>query len=254
MRFAQSAGAAGQDLYTDYRKLCGIGTSDTTTSPIDPDFTLAANAAVNQVESFIFLYDKLWNWDDSNHTDLPTATTTLVDGQADYSLAVTHLKILEVKVMDSAGTYQTLTKLQGEEIDDYRNRYTTSGMPQYYGVRGNSVFLVPAPSTSNVTAALGLKIAFQRGADLFTVSDTTQEPGWASPFHRLVSLYAAREYNAINGKPSLKANCDDLILQLEAKFKNFLETRSGEEQPRMRLRRQRYDAGAYRSHPKRFYF
>ena len=40
----------------------------------------------------------------------------------------------------------------------------------------------------------GLRIWFQRTADLFTTTDTTQQPGIPSPFHILLCYYAAIPY------------------------------------------------------------
>lgn len=192
-----------------------------------------ANFALDQAVSLIMLHDKKWEWDDLNQTDLPVATTTIVSGQQDYSVATTHLKVLEVKVKDVNGYYQPLEKVQTEEIEDYINQYTSSGMPKYYGVRGNSIFLIPAPSTAYVSATTGLRIYFQRGASYFAYDSTTKEPGIPSPFHRLVSLYPARDYCGINNLPGKKQNAEELIARLEAKLAEFFQDRAGDAPQRL---------------------
>lgn len=225
MQFAQSAGAAGLDLYTDFRKLCGIGTSDTTTVPINPDFTLGANNALDQIVSFIILHDKRWQWDDSNNTDLPSATAPLVSGQSNYSLATTHLKLLDVKIKDENGNLKDVDRIEDNELAEYQVKYPSSGAPLYWTIRGNSLFLLPAPNYAHAT---GLKMFFQRGASLFAVSDTTKTPGFPSSFHRLVSLYTALDYVADNNMPGRYAHIQGLIEKLERKFAEYLQGRAGD--------------------------
>ena len=68
------------------------------------------------------------------------------------------------------------------------------GFPRYYDKVGDTVILYPAPTSTEVTLAAGIRIWFQRTADLFTTTDTTQEPGIPSPYHVLLAYYAAIPY------------------------------------------------------------
>ena len=70
------------------------------------------------------------------------------------------------------------------------------GMPEYYDKVGDTIILYPAPAATSVTLASGLRVWFQRTADLFTTSDTTQEPGIPSPYHVLLAYYASIPYCA----------------------------------------------------------
>ena len=65
------------------------------------------------------------------------------------------------------------------------------GKPEYYDKIGDTLLTYPAPAAANVTLASGLRVWFQRAADLFTASDTTQEPGLPSSYHVLLAYYAA---------------------------------------------------------------
>ena len=48
----------------------------------------------------------------------------------------------------------------------------------------------------------GLKIWFMREVDEFTTADTTQEPGFDEPFHRMLSLGASYDYALKKGLPA----------------------------------------------------
>ena len=51
--------------------------------------------------------------------------------------------------------------------------------------------LPPAPTSTSVTLTAGIRVWFQRTADLFTTTDTTQEPGLPSPYHYLIAVWAS---------------------------------------------------------------
>ena len=70
----------------------------------------------------ILRYQSNWEFDDTNKTDFPIATTTLIDGQQDYSLPPTMVKLLRVEVKDSGGNYQKLERWywQGLPLLHYR--------------------------------------------------------------------------------------------------------------------------------------
>lgn len=136
-----------------------------------------------------------WQADDSNFTTLPWLTTTLVAGQADYILPSNLLRIERVEIKDSAGNYKRLTPFDARDIrGGYDEFQETSGEPMYYDLVGNSLVLKPAPAAASVTTAQGLKIQILREIDIFTTGDTTQEPGFSEPFHRIVSLGASYDY------------------------------------------------------------
>ena len=68
------------------------------------------------------------------------------------------------------------------------------GTPQYFDVLGDTIFLYPAPAAASVTLTAGMRVWFKRTVDLFTTSDTTQEPGLPSPYHSLLSYMASLPY------------------------------------------------------------
>ncbi len=158
-------------------------------------FTNYINSAYGLVMSWIFGVDGRWHFDDSNYNDFPISTTDLVANQRDYTLPATLLNIRQVEVLDNAGNYQSLDLL-GE--DDYRRRsenmQEVAGSPTSYYLLGNSIFIYPKTTASYSTLTAGLRLTYDRYADYFTVSDTTQKPGIAEPFHQVFYKLACLDY------------------------------------------------------------
>lgn len=175
-------------------------------------FTSLINNAYMKTIAKVLASSDTWDWDDSNYTDFPIATATLVAAQQDYTLPIaasgndasTLLKILRIEVKNSDGDYEKLQQIDEREVQltGLANFEETDGMPRYYRITGNSIELYPAPAAASVTTSEGLKVYFQRTPDLFTSSDTTQEPGIPAPFHRLISLEAASDYAASKAMPN----------------------------------------------------
>lgn len=195
MQFASHA--SDQDIVDQTRYLCRIPLTDTTTYHIN-DITRHVNAALEEIIGMILNADGNWEWDDTNQTDLPEGLGTLVAAQQDYTFSSEYLGIKQVKVLDNDGDWSIVKPLDqfrdnfdGIAIEEY---FTATGFPEYYDIIGDTIRLYPAPSATDVTLASGLKVHFQRTADLFTTSDTTQEPGIPSPYHILLCYMAALPY------------------------------------------------------------
>ncbi len=186
-----------------YRK-----TKTNSTSLPAADLLIMVNNAYEHVASLILQADGRWQWDDSNQTDQPIATTSLVASQQDYTLATSHLRItgMEIKQNNAAGTWMKLNPIDQTDISDDGNSITATaaitGTPLYYDVLGNSILLYPTPSYSQ---AASLKVYFQRAPVLFTsgdVSTGTKVPGFNSLYHSLISDWVSFEYATDNSLPS----------------------------------------------------
>jgi hypothetical protein len=160
------------------------------------DKTRNVNEHLREVAFHIWKNAADWDFDDSNQTDAPCATTTLVDEQQDYSLPTTALDIRRVEVMNSSGNYEIVAPFDESQITEtaLSEYYETSGMPIYYRLQGQSIFLYPKPSASLVTVADGLKIYTSREVHPFTITDTSAVPGFHEDFHRVLSYGAALDY------------------------------------------------------------
>lgn len=178
------------DLYSDIDYLCG------STSASYPILDKRRNIynAYNDVSRLIWEVAYGWQYDDSNRTDLPVAQTTLVHGQQDYAMPTNSQRIERVEVKNSGGDYVKLKAIDtrdiGVAIDEFQE---TAGMPIYYDMIGRSIMLYPTPASGDVTLASGLQVVVSRDVSAFA-SASTAEPGFARPFHRLLSLSAAIDF------------------------------------------------------------
>jgi len=183
------------DLKSDTHFLCGTDS----TAYSNADLTRNMNRWYYKAATWVWKASKAWQFDDSNQTDLPIATTTLVDGQNDYTLPTGVLQIHAVEVKDNGGNSKRIQIVDRDQIKGtITDAETASGMPKYAYVFGNSIWLEPAPATASVTTTAGLKLYFARELDEFVVGDTTQEPGFAENFHRILSLGAAHDWLFVN--------------------------------------------------------
>lgn len=164
------------------------------------------NNAYERVASLIMNADGVWEWNDTNDTNYTIATTDIISGQQDYTLATTHLKIYRVELMDSSGISSKISPFdQSDESQSLTQLATISGTPTRYNLLGNSIFLDPKP---NYNYTGGLKIYFQKGPTLFTSSDLTTGtvlPGFNSLYHDLIALWVAYEYALANGLKNINA-------------------------------------------------
>ena len=182
------------DLYSDARYWCGIPLTDTTTLDL-PTFVRSANFGLDRVISIILRADGKWQFDDSNNSgELLDITTDLVAGTQKYAILLIWLKIKKVRIKDSAGNFITLHPIDRDILTDNQLR-ADAGDPKRYDKLGNFLYFHPTP---NHSATAGIEVQFQRGASFFLFDDTTKEPGFATDFHRLISLYGALDYCEIN--------------------------------------------------------
>jgi len=194
MQFNPSSGSQG--ITNDVWFLTG---TDSTSFPL-ADLTRIVNKVCHKLGLLAWRSDRSWKFDDSSKTDMAISTTTLVDDQEDYSLPTTTFDIKRVEVLDSNGNYSKLSYRTKESIGSSMTEYMeTKGVPTEYFLEGCSIRLKPAPDTTMVTAAKGLKIWMSRDITEFAITDTTKTPPFPTPFHQLFSHEIALEYASING-------------------------------------------------------
>lgn len=192
------------------------------------------NNAYERVASLIQRVDDRWQWDDSNETDLPIATTALVANQQDYSIPVSFLTIDRVEILTQINTWLLLVPIDPHDVKlramgQYLN---VPGTPRQYDKIANSIFLYPTP---NYGIAGGLKIYYTRAPIAFTSSDLstgTAVPGFNSLFHDLIPLWVSYEYSVAN-KPQNAAGFMKAIQAKEQDLNDFYGSRSRDERPRM---------------------
>ena len=229
--------SSGLDIISDITWWTG---ANITIYPIN-DRTRHANLALDKAIALILQSDSKWKWDDSNHSDLPIGVAKINSGQQNYGIAgITFLTINEVQILNNAGTYDTLTAVleDSQEGKDIMRKKNT-GTPKYYLKKGDSIFLGPTPS-SDLTN--GLRVFFQRNVSYFTTSDTTKVPGFAQPFHRLISLYPSLDYLEVEEKWNRAKVVQKRITEMEAALVAFYSSRAKDEQPKIQLKKEDYGA------------
>jgi hypothetical protein len=189
------------------------------------EFTLYINKANRNIWSWIFNSFGAWQYEDSNHTDLPQATQDLVSGTDVYLLPSDAITVRGVSVQNEGGDFEklrpiTLAQIQDKGISEAEYQETDS-VPNEYRLIGQTVKLYPGPSYS---ASNGFKVYFDRETVSFSDSDTTKVPGFVSAFHEAVAVGAARDYAMVRSLPQLGAlNAD--WREYEEKIKSYYSQR-----------------------------
>lgn len=172
----------------------------------DTQFTVANklilfNNAYERIVGWLINADGTAQFDDTNYSNFPIGTYTMVAGQGVYSFNDKFLQFLDVQVKDSGGNFNIIKPIDQYEFDNslpLREAFETDGLPVYYDkLSDDSIELFPAPSAGDCTLASGLRIYFKRTASIFSASDWTTGsavPGFASTFHELLAYMVAVIY------------------------------------------------------------
>jgi len=212
------------DINSEIRDLCDADSSSYT----DAQLLRRVNEAYKDIVGMIIGLDGTWEFDDSNYTTHPIGTTDLVAAQQDYAIDTTFLAIERVEVLDDEGNYHLIHPIDKDSVPVALTEfYETDGFPQYYDKSGNSFFLYPAPAAADVTLAAGLKVYFQRTADVFTsaqVTTGTKEPGFVSTYHMVLCYMAAVPY-CMSYKKDRVALYEKKADELKEKIRKFYGNR-----------------------------
>jgi len=175
-------------LCQEVDRICGTTSVNYTLK----DKARRANMGMSKFVELALSNDTRWQFDDSNNTDLPIATTDLVQNQSDYSFEGGFLKILKVEIKDSTGNFVSIQPIDRRPATEpLETAFGVSGQPLYYDKVGNSIMLFPKPASAS---SASLKVYFQRDATVFVSTDTTKYCGIPSIFHELIAFYIAEPY------------------------------------------------------------
>jgi hypothetical protein len=172
---------------------CGLGITGISSDANKlKEFTRYSNRASRLIWHWIFLSQGVWQYDDSNESGQPQGTANLVSGTAVYALPTGTLTVRRVEIKDSNGNWVKLNRILIDQIPNAVDEYQdTDGTPNQYRLIGDEIELFPAP---NYASTDGLKVYFDRASTDFASTDTTQTPGFASPYHDLVAIGASMEW------------------------------------------------------------
>lgn len=197
------------------------------------EFTNLVNRVGHRVWHVIFTSSGNWQYDDGNYTDLPSSATDLVSGTAKYAIPSDALTIQRIEAKDQAGNWFVVYPMTKEEltniaVDEYMD---VNGIPVNYRMVDSTIELFPAPSYAS---SGGLKVYFDRDSVDFASDDTTQTPGFASPYHEIIPIGASIEWLKIKQPttPTLGALIADYA-KLEASVKEFYGERFKNKKPRI---------------------
>lgn len=212
-----------QDIY--------FGVSANSSSYPIADVTRAVNLGLDKVSSIILEADNRWQFDDKNNTTLPIAITDLVSNQQDYEFDSSFLEVVKVMCADQSGNYYEVYNIDihDQGVASYlENQTSNTSYPFRYDIIGNSILLDPRP---NYNYTGGLKVYFKRKADYFVVGDTTKVPGFASQFHKYLSLCGQYEYAVAKSLPKAEQIKRDM-LEMEKQISKYYAKRSDDYTPR----------------------
>ena len=199
----------------------------------------SVNNYLDTVTGYAIGADKLFQWDDSNHTKLPIGTTNLVANQSDYSFLADEqgnqiLTLTRIDILDSDGKYRKLETIDQSQINGALDEalIPAGKVMQYDKIADNIIRLYPKPDTS-VTA--GLKFYFQRTGSYFAATDTTKSPGVAPLLHRGFVIAAAYDGALTLGLNNLQPLSVEMQKE-ERKMMVYFAGRNNDERRRMTVR------------------
>jgi len=214
------------DLYSDARFLCGILLTDTTTYPL-ADFVRNANFGLDKVNALAMKADGKWKFIDNNSaTGMIDTSVALESGTPTYAIPITWLKMGRVRAKDAQGNFNTLTPVDRRQLSDSKLNDSTGGNPKYYVQEGTVVRLLPTP---NYDSTGGLEVQQQMGSTYFAYNATTTVPGFDSRFHRLISLYGAKDYCVVNSLNERSSFINAELLIMEQEFMVAISSRDSDQ-------------------------
>jgi hypothetical protein len=180
-----------QNLKADVNFLCG---STSATYP-DADKVRNMNVAYQDVARLIWESDGAWSFDDNNNTDYPIAYRTIANASGTYLIPTNAQRIESVEIKDANGQWLRLKPLDYVDLPVAPSEYLTgTGTPIYYHLEGTQIELKPTPGTGYVTMTSGMAVRLNREVTELAVTATTTTPGFATAFHRILSLAASIDF------------------------------------------------------------
>lgn len=179
------------EIKSDINFLCG----STSATYVNSDKMRNVNVKYHDVARLIWESDGTWAFDDKNNTDAPVAYRTMANASANYLVPTTALRIKDVEIKNANGDWFVMKPTTLDKMRISPEEYLTgTGMPLYYWMEGNEIRLFPAPGTGYTTMSSGMLVRLSRDVTELGVSATTSTPGFATPFHRILSYAAAIDF------------------------------------------------------------
>lgn len=179
------------DMKADIDFLCG----STSATYLLADKIRNINVAYQDVARIIWESADGWQYDDSNNATSPIVTKSLTEDSQSYSIPTTAQRVQGVEVKDDGGTWHKLKPVDIHDVDVAMSEFHSSaGLPIYYDLAGQFINLYPKPTSASVTLTSGMQIYVDRDVTEFGLGATTASPGFAKPFHRILSYAVALDF------------------------------------------------------------
>lgn len=188
------------------RKLMRVDSSQWPTANI----VASVNNWLDTVTGYAIGADKRFQWDDTNHTELPEGTMASVSGQSDYSFLTdeqgnTIITLTGISRLDSATGYYIPLDLvdRNDPTVDLATFGAVSGVPTMYDKIADNIIRLNFKPTASTSAYF--KFFFQRTPSYFVAGDATKVPGVPSLLHRGFVIAAAYDGALTLGLQNLQA-------------------------------------------------
>lgn len=232
MNFSETTNKTG--LIQECEFLSGIGDTQISGNTSNLKlFTRLINSRYHLLTTTIFKAMDEWDFDDPNHANTGFEKTYNLTGSQRYvELPVSDkiLKVKRVEVSYDGVNWKRANPVDVNEISDAVSSSTIDGKfstsTPFYDLIGKYLYLYPMP-TASVTG--GLKVWIAREIDEFATTDTTQEPGFDEPFHRMLAIGAALDWAIAKGKEN-KNDLAALWNDYEARLINYYGKKNADRQ------------------------
>lgn len=219
MQFSDNTG--GQGIIEDISFLLGADSNNYKIA----DRTRNVNERFRMVWDMIFESYGGWKWQDDNANANPYGDVNVSSGVGTGGLPTGTLTVREAQLKDSSGVYHPLICITEEEYvamggDAVWNNQT--GFPSYILFYEDTWKLLPSP---NYTLAGALRIYFDADITTFATTDTTKVPGFASPYHRMLSIGAALDFAMARNLKDKAVFLQNLWNDYEKRLRGFYEKR-----------------------------
>lgn len=241
MKFSDTSNKNG--IIQQCERTCRLGDSGISgNSKLLKWFTSMINEAGHEVWALIMKSCGGWQYLDSNSdSDDVQVAKNITSGTAKYAIAANELTIRQVAVQyESGGPLKDLIPITPERFESEigisaQQAANQTGKPTHYILYANYIQLFPCP---DYTLNAGLNVWVDLAQHDFVDTDTTAEPGFASPFHGTLYRRSSLEYLSVNEPDSKtipilvgKINQDNLNIE------NHYADRFKQEEPKLWTRR-----------------
>ncbi len=181
MQFSEATNNTG--IVQQVRDMARVDSTQWPTSRI----VNSTNNWLDKITGYAIGADRRFQWDDTNHTELPEGKRDLTVSVTDYSFLTdeqgnTILTLTGVEMLDG-GYYRPLLPVDKNEEDYDQDSFgQITGTPRYYDKIADNIIRLDAIPLATVSN--GLRFTFQRTPSYFAGTDTTKAPGVAPILHR----------------------------------------------------------------------